>query len=1437
MPTLLETYRQKYLGAQPVEGVSSNGLLPSLRERYLAPTLAKQPATPAEDTSRFMQIGGGQNTVSGEGSQVSPPPSKLDELRAAKNEQKFTGQPLVDTIYAGVAKYGDISRSTIQDYMLDKATAAEMSALKAAAQDPKLAEALVAKAPGPEAARRTEWILRDLRSDRGYAGSDRFREDVTSQMGLAGNKYPPGFKPTIVSDEAAQRIVDIAIQEAKKVGAPPEQDGWFGQLQQMLGGVVVFAGETALFKRAGMGSASAMGTASGVGALAAGQDPQAGFVQGATLGGAMGRAGQLAGGGMRGVGAQSATAGGVTYAQTGDVKSAIEMMILPAILEAPGLVRTRVARRAEAAIVAKHELALEAARRTLPSGEKEPIMDTAERIASMANPPRKALPTVDRLEDRVQISSDLKMVAESQKRIAERTAEIKKIANKKKRERALNDDPVIAEELQKINNLLTVNEYAKTEFMEDMGETMKVQVGNRTMREYANRMGKQKPPTVSSEQFTQNLELRRKLERGETDVFADLHQGEGVERTATKPETPRSAEYTPAVETLPREAGRLGPQGQGLIAVTALSEAPRKIKNAAMRWLVNGGEFDVVPGGAGSVIPRLAERRQAFINEQAKAAQFAGDDLKKAIQKSFGKAVTELQLEHINAVLRGKRAASTLPPSIRQEASKMRNHIDALSREMIAAGVVEGELAALIDQNAGVYMNRSHQVFDDPKWGEKVSPLIKNRFISFLRSEFPSDPPNLLQARMNELLFIGAAERPTSFIDAVRSGKLGQKNLGILKESKNIAQELRALWGEYTDPVVNYTKTIHKMSALIASHKMLQGVRDAGLGKFLWTENDPKRPAEAAATIARGDHRMLPLAGLRTFPEIRAAIDSYYTPQPRPTWLRRVLQVASTAKLGKTALSPQSTVRNYVANYGILTRNGTLFSKQFPARMGKAVMVGAYDAEIPVAKQLAERWGTVANLRADVLRYRKLGISSMGGSSGELKALMDDVANGGWDAPYKSKGLPTKALKLALEAYRVGDDIPKIVEFEDKLAAYRKAKPAMPQSQLEEYVANMVGDTMPTYARVPKAIEAIRSFPFIGPFPSFFWEMGRTTYHNTRYMMKELADPELRHIGAKRLAGTLTALSLPTAASAYSRMSLGISRDDENDLRLFMAPWDENAEVFFWGGDRKHGTWQYINLSYTDPMQQFKEAFTATMRGDSIDEAFTKATLAYLQPFVGEELLATVAFDLARNSDRNGNPIYNPQSDPVDRIRVVLERLGKTMEPGVVSSLRKEWMAQTGQKGYYGDAPKKWVNLAGMVTGIKVQNLDVRQSLKFKAREYMKAMDDSRYLMTRVAGNRGAVSGGEIADAYEKMEAARRRNFDKIVKVAKAAQNLGVGEVDVLRILRDGGVSKRESSAIAYNIYHPYDPTDFLKGEEGMDERRLLLNDLYLRHQEQASAQ
>lgn len=796
-----------------------------------------------------------------------------------------------------------------------------------------------------------------------------------------------------------------------------------------------------------------------------------------------------------------------------------------------------------------------------------------------------------------------------------------------------------------------------------------------------------------------------------------------------------------------------------------------------------------VEGDLPKSVFRSKVAKDSWIGSQESQITFTLRDFRRAVRQEYGK-LKDTDLAYIDDVLKGEADASTLAPKTREAVVRMRGEIDAMSRRLIDSGLVEGEMAARIDENMGVYTTRSYRVFDDPDWAKKVEPEVRNKAKALLRSEYPDLQDSEIEGLIERLLY-KAEDAPMRL---VRGSRLGAKDLSTLQRRKDIPPEIRALWGEYKDPRVNYARSVTKMAHMIGNHRFLMDVRAQGLGSFLHEQPLVRDGLEFKAKLAADQSSVMePLNGLYTTPEIKQAFDQAFGKDGAPEWLEAYYRVNAVVKYGKTVGSVQTHVRNTVGNIGFAVANGHW-------RVDKlADAIGAVGTKLGAMGD--DEW------RAYYRRMQELGVVDESAYAGELRAAIKDAGQDPSTALQPDTGLLRKAVEGVTSLYRAEDDLWKVYAFENERARYAGALQGASPEQVDRMAAEIVRNTYPTYSMIPQGIRRVRRFPVVGTFVSFPAEVFRVGKNTILQAAKELKDPALRTIGAQRLAGIMAAAVGVPAVAIGSRHLTGVTKDEEDDIRVFLPSWSRNSNLVHMG-KTEDGKYRYVDLSYTDPYSYLRKPVMAFMRGEDWERALLDATREAAEPFASEEIGVQHLVDIARNTKKeSGGRVYNPQAPVEEQALAIGGHLWDAIEPGTVSSAQRIMDGIDGEVTLYGRSYNPKLEAMAVMTGHRVTEFDVRQAVSFKARDIVESVRDARAVLTSTLARSGTVTPEEVGEAQQDTQASLERLYGDLHRVATAAERMGMSRREVLTALNDAGLSRPDAAAVYAGLVPEYQPS------------------------------
>jgi hypothetical protein len=767
-------------------------------------------------------------------------------------------------------------------------------------------------------------------------------------------------------------------------------------------------------------------------------------------------------------------------------------------------------------------------------------------------------------------------------------------------------------------------------------------------------------------------------------------------------------------------------------------------------------------------------------------------------------------VEDFDKYIRGDKDA-VLPDEFLVVANSMRNQIDGLSQQLIDSGIVDADMAKTIKDNMGQYLTRSYKIYDRANWKKEVQDEVKQKAINLLKSQYremaqqisdaegiPLDEAldNLVTNRLDEML---TTEGASNFITG---SKLGAKDLSVFKERQDIPIEIRMLLGEYSDPALNYAKTVLKLSSLAANHKFLTEIKKNGMGTYFFEKNDPRRPADFNTMIAtEGSDTMNPLNGLYTTKEIADA----FTAQPSQLsdFWKTFMKFQSSIRWLKTIGSVATHIKNVFGNIGFVWINAHFDPKE----VGRAFMMVKNDFSK----------GTNQQRRDKMNNYISLGIVKQSAGLGEI---MDMFKDANWDTAMASRlsnekiGLIGKAKRLFLQgkkkiedAYQAEDDFFKIVAYENELTRYSKAMFNKEKSELTEdelvevnkVVTEIVKNTYPTYDRIPEAIKMVRRAPFIGNFVSFQAESYRTAFNTVALAKNELMskNKKIKAIGAQRLAGATTYLSAKSAILSYFSMAAGtgltglagylFDDDDEEkkdkDIRKFVAPWSEKSDLLMISiGD---GKMKYIDFSSSDPHGALKKVMNAFFLGESTIDSFSSGIVETFSPFIGEDMTVEALLALKNNQDKYGNPIYNSEESLKDQSEKVLSYMYKLVEPGTFSSIRRGFASED-----------KTNELVANLTGFRTYDVDVNKQFGYKMKDYSDRITNAKKIYNSAFYNE-KMTAAEKKKAYDKSNESLKKIYLDVISLYNSAERIGCKPEDLSTTMKDfGGMSQENITEI-----------------------------------------
>ena len=177
----------------------------------------------------------------------------------------------------------------------------------------------------------------------------------------------------------------------------------------------------------------------------------------------------------------------------------------------------------------------------------------------------------------------------------------------------------------------------------------------------------------------------------------------------------------------------------------------------------------------------------------------------------------------------------------------------------------------------------------------------------------------------------------------------------------------------------------------------------------------------------------------------------------------------------------------------------------------------------------------------------------------------------------------------------MGDDAYKAVGFYQWEQRYKKA--GLNATEAEAMAVERIRNGFPTYSKIPKNIQRLRRVPLVGTFPSFTYEVWRTTYNNVKFIGQDLKAGRNK-MAAQQIAGMLVAQSTALGLSILSKSLLGIDDDEDDSTRNMAADWQKDSLNIYLG--KQNGVYYAINKMVFFMVNKMRMVNNQNSRGDRV---------------------------------------------------------------------------------------------------------------------------------------------------------------------------------------------------------------------------------------------
>jgi hypothetical protein len=666
----------------------------------------------------------------------------------------------------------------------------------------------------------------------------------------------------------------------------------------------------------------------------------------------------------------------------------------------------------------------------------------------------------------------------------------------------------------------------------------------------------------------------------------------------------------------------------------------------------------------------------------------------------------------------------------------------------------------------------------------------------------------------------------------INSGKEGSKDLSILKQKMDIPLEIRALMGEYTDPIQNYANTVYKMANLAYNTKFLNDLKKNGMGTIFFEENDTNRPKDFNTKIAADSTKTFdPLGGLFTTKEIAdefnksSKVKSLANAVNQFKGYEYYMKALRSVKWLKTIGSVATHGKNIFGNLDFMLSNGYINFNEYR----KSFSVIRNDLFNKGKKDLQEK----------LLEYIDAGIINQNVGLNEIKSMFKD---GDFDKTFERRmnrpgeskisrlGRYLKAktigVKEGLEsAYQAEDDFFKIVAYETEKKKYSEAfygKDFKSLNQDEkkdvvDYVKEIVKNTLPNYSRIPNSAKMLKVIPVAGTFISFSLESLRTSYNTVALAFTEMKsdNPKIKAIGAKRFFALTLVQGLKYGLMYYLAAS-GLDDEDDEESRdkkakRFVAPWSKNSNIVI--TDMGEGKFSFIDFSASDPRAQVPKALNAFSSGDNFVDGLVESIKEFTSPYLSQDILFSLVTEITNNEDAFGREIYNEYDKPVDKINKIMARTWKTFEPGTVTSIKK-----------ISESENKVNDALGQIFGYKIIDVDTQKQYYFNSKKNFEETLKAKQIYNKAFRKfeKKEITKEELKEAYNTSNESIRGILEENKKDFDSAVYFGADPLVLSQSADDAGYSKSVVYQIESGEFQDIEDKTPLTQEEAMKKIEVL---------------
>lgn len=647
----------------------------------------------------------------------------------------------------------------------------------------------------------------------------------------------------------------------------------------------------------------------------------------------------------------------------------------------------------------------------------------------------------------------------------------------------------------------------------------------------------------------------------------------------------------------------------------------------------------------------------------------------------------------------------------------------------------------------------------------------------------------------------------------------GNMDLAILGKRDNVTPIVREILGEYRDPSVNFVKSSDKMMGLIAKQEFLTAIAKELEGSLLF--DDGKQPATAkggnakesfSVSLSKGvADPMNPIAGKRTTEEFRQALIDWAAPSTYGPLLQSFLTLNGAVKMGLTVYNAGAHIINPLSNGLLMTLNGHF--KPEHMRMATRLYGVSMIGDNRFGRWLMGDKYTQNQLREMHIELIKEGVLQDSAQVGELRdilnnakqsnrTVLDFVSNNRF-GEYTGDKVKSVHEKVKNQ-YQWEDDFFKIVGYLSEIDKNKKLR-GMDEDTAKVQAGKRIRDSYPTMSNSVPVVQTLARSPFVGPFVTWAAEMIRVSFNVPKHFSEDYKIDRGRAM-ARMLAGA-AAISATNLIAVASRSLNGVDDEEDELYRQLLMPWETYGTIMYLGRD-EDGNLEYIDLSRYDPWSYFKR-IANTLTKNSHATTYSKAKEVIIQsmdPFLVPEITATVAGDVLYNSKYGipGLTIFNDQESDVDKLADIGSYITQGMGPSMGNYLIDGKKAIDGEVSA-GGKQYKMSDVIKRSLGFRKGTINLEVAMQLQSSLTKRSVTNSQSIINDVLKNQFEYSREEIEAEFNKMSAARDRNYAHGKRMIDGFKELGLSEEKIFSNMTvRGGLSKADVTAMLNNEKPPY---------------------------------